>query len=340
MKKLLLALMLVPLAFAAWESTAAIAIVVSATILGALYAVGSGFGINELQLTAKEEFFQLIALMVMMVTLVGTNGLINSISTNDAFAQDSATLQDAAISIIDSTKVRLDTIFITLANHDLDVSKEASKAAQCSFMGIGYSISGCGGFSMLSTPLSMGGGIAGFAIGELSAMRKLLDISKAYALNFILPLGIVLRTFKFTRGAGGFLIALAVSMHILLPAGVVFNEMLAVTFAGSSSFGEYSSPASGGINECNAADVSAYSIDSININGATYTPTDPLNSNEAGAIQSYSGLRMDIRSYMYDAMIRATLGPVLALLMMMAGIRAIGAVAGADVDVSPIARFV
>lgn len=331
MKKLLLALMLVPLAFAAWESTAAIAIVLSATLVGILYAVGFGFGVNELQLTAKEEFFQLIAMMVMMVTLVGANGLIDSISRNDAFAQGSNTMQEAAGAIVDSNKAALVGVFDTLSAFDMKVSKEASKAAQCSFMGIGYSISGCGGFSMLSTPLSMGGGIAGFAIGELSAMRKLLDISSAYALNFILPLGILMRTFKVTRGAGGFLIALAISMHILLPAGIIFNEMLGVTFKNdAAAWADYSAGATASIPDCNAADVSSGYV------GLGEEMTD----NEKAAIDGYNSLRTDIRAYIYEALIRATLGPVLSLLMMMAGIRAIASIAGADVDISPIARFV
>jgi hypothetical protein len=37
---------------------------------------------------------------------------------------------------------------------------------------------------------------------------------------------------------------------------------------------------------------------------------------------------------------KATLGPVLALLMMMAGIRTLTSIAGAEVDVSAISRFV
>ncbi|HSB47208.1 MAG TPA: hypothetical protein VLD37_04275 [Candidatus Bilamarchaeum sp.] len=325
MKRMLLILMLVPFAFAAWEGIAGMSIVLSATILAILYMIGFGFSINELQLTAKEEFFQLIALMVMLATLVGANGLINSISTNAAFAPDSDNLQNASKAIITNNIDQLTSMFRNIEALDLGVSKEGSKAGQCNIMGIGYSISGCGGFSMLATPLSMSGGIMGFAITELSAMRKLLDVSSAYALNFILPLGIILRTFKITRGAGGFLIALAVSMHIFLPMGVIFNEMLGATFVGNvSASAEYTDTSiTTSVESCNPTDKQATA------------ETD--NSNPA--VKSYDNLRADIRKYLYQILIRGTLGPVLGLLVMMAGLRALSAIAGADVDVSAISRF-
>jgi hypothetical protein len=324
MKKLLLILLVVPLAFAAWEPIAAMSIVLSASILALLYMIGFGFGINELQLTAKEEFFQLIALMVMMVTLVGANGFLDSISTNAAFAQGSTTLTGAATTIIDDNTNKLTTTFNNIAVLDLGVSKEGSKAGQCNIMGIGYSLSGCGGYSMLATPLSMAGGITGFAIGELSAMKRLLAVSSTYALNFILPLGIVLRTFKITRGAGGFLIALAVSMHILLPMGVVFNEMLGETFLDDASSAGYSGGGgTASVESCNPTD-----------KGATGD-----NDNDNPAVSTYNEMRADLQKYLYEILIRATFGPVLGLLVMMAGLRALSAIAGADVDVSAISRF-
>jgi hypothetical protein len=226
--------------------------------------------------------------------------------------------------IIDDNMNSLRTTFNNIAALDISVSKEGSKAGQCNIMGIGYSISGCGGYSMLATPLSMAGGITGFAMAELSAMKRLLDVSSTYALNFILPLGIVLRTFKITRGAGGFLIALAVSMHILLPMGVVFNEMLGVTFLDDAASSDYSgSGGSASVEDCNPTD---------------YQATADRDSDNP-AVRTYNSMRSDIQDYLYQILIRATLGPVLGLLIMMAGIRALSALAGADVDVSAISRF-
>lgn len=324
MKWMALFLLLIPLSFAAWQSIAALAVAVSAAVLAILYMVGMGFGINELQITAKEELFQLLALGILVVALVGTDNIVNAISTQPAFREGSAdTLQESAMNSIDNTLANMTNLLNRIADQDKTVSQQGSKSAQCSTFGMGYSVSGCGGFSMLATPLSMAGGITGFAIGELSAMKRLVHISQVYALPLLLPLGIVLRTFKFTRGAGGFLIALAISLHLLVPAGFIFNEMLGATFLAPENAavsGPYTGSPTGSVGSCTAGDTGS--------------------GNEDAAVSAYQSLRADIRKDLYTVLVMATLGPVLALLMMAAGIRALTSLAGAEIDVSAISRFI
>jgi len=339
MKKMLLLLMLIPLASAApWETTALLAVTTSTALLAILYMVGMGFGLSELQMMAKEEFFQLLALGIMLAAFVGTNGLIDGISTTPAFTEGgAATLQQAASNSLTASLASTKGTFIKIASFDMNVSREASKSDQCSVMGVGYSVSACGGYSLLATPLSMAGGIAGFAMGELSAMKRLIDISSAYSLSFLLPLGIILRTFKLTRGAGGLLIALGISMHLMLPAGVIFNDMLAATFLASTSpfVAPYKGTASNTVVECDAADVGTGSSRL----GQSVAALKSGNS-EDKAVAAYKGLREDIKKYLYVIMILATLGPVISLLMFAACLRALTSLAGAEVDVSAITRFV
>ncbi len=342
MKKLLVLLMLVPLAFAtSWQSITMLAVGTSAALLALLYIAGTGFNINELQMMAKEEAFQLIALGIMLAAFVGTDGLVNGIS--NAFVDTGATnLQQAASNSITNSLAAMTTTFGEIAQFDMDASREASKGDQCSMMEVGYSVSACGGYTLLATPLSMAGGIAGFAMGELSAMKRLLDISSSYSLLFLLPLGIMLRTFKLTRGAGGLLIALAISMHLMLPAGVIFNDMLGATFKDPSLSGSmlaltapYKATASNSVVECEAADVG---LGTSNLN----KPIGTLKSgnSEDKAVASYLGLRQDIPTYLYVILVQATLGPVIALLMFAASLRTLTSLAGAEVDVSAITRFV
>ncbi len=324
MRRALMLLLMIPLAFAAWQVVAGITIVFSAALIGVLFAIGFGFDINELKIAAKEEMFQLIALGVMMAVLVGSNGLLDSISTNEAFAAGSSDLQTAAQSILSDTKTEVASTFQQIRDLDKASSIEGSKAGQCNILGMGYSVSGCGGFSMLATPLSMAGGLTGFALTEVSAMYRLIDISKTYAMAFILPLGILLRTFKITRGAGGFLIALAISLHIMLPAGVIFNQMLLVTFQNDASHLQdpYMSPGNPQIGECNALDTGVIG-----------------DSNEQTAIDSYMSLRQSIKGDLNAIMIHATMGPIIALLMFITSLRTLTSLMGAEVDVSGIARF-
>lgn len=327
MKRLLLFLLLVPLAFAAWQSVAAMAIGISAAILAVIFMVGVGFSIQEMQLMAKEEFFQLIALGVLMIALVGTDSLLNGISTSEAFKEGSAaTMQESARNMITTTISEMNDILTNVRNLDKTASLEGSKSGQCNIMGMGYSVSGCGSYSMLATPISMSGGIIGFTIGELSAMLKLISISEKYALQLLLPLGIVLRTVKLTRGAGGLLIALGVAMHIMLPAGIIFVEMMGATFLASPDASDYTVSTSVSLGECNPSNAMAQ--------------TGGRTDNEDNVIAAFYQMKTAIRGYLFKALIKATLGPVVALLMMVTSIKALTSVAGAEVDVSAISRFV
>jgi len=397
MKKLLLLLLLIPLAFAAsWQEIAAIALVTSAILLGIIYGVGSGFNINELQALAKEEAFQLIATVVLVVVLVGSDSIINAISVNPQLAGEqvtgTSTMQEAANATLNSILTDLSGEMAVLSYYDHRVAIEGSKSGQCNVLQVGYGVSGCGGFSLVNPPLSLAGSILGFSIGEVSAMKRLLAISVEFSMQLLLPFGILLRTLKFTRGAGGFIIAVAISLHLLLPAGVLFNNMLVSEFRSNEASAEYRIPitkpvAAGGIRlpgmitalpvnidlgtktevvptmtipECTPLDAIPSLIPGIPIPGPASiwegaktvledVNTDPMTvvagvmsmeTNEDRAAATYFGLRLLIRGFLFGALLNGTLGPVIALLMVMAGIRAFSAAAGAEVDVSAIARFV
>ncbi len=346
MKRLMVFLLLVPLAFAAWQSVAAMAMVTSAILLAAVYIVGFGLSISELQILAKEEFFQLLALMVMIAALWGGDGILNSISTNTAFTGGAPTMQNASFVILEGWSSDVKDALAGLAHMDQNISVEASKGGQCNIFGMGYSISGCGGYSMLAAPLSMAGGIVGFAMAEIAAMERLVQISIDYALNFILPLGILLRTFKMTRGAGGFMIALAVAMHIMLPAGIIFNSMLAQTFlADSTASADYAAPLdkSVSITACDSMDTMTLGdSDSISkkVKSDGLDASVDTSTNEGRAVNSYLNMRNALKGYLYAMVIEATMGPILALLLMVASLRTLTSIAGAEVDVSAVSRFV
>lgn len=327
MKKLLLLLLTIPLVFAGWEATAALAIVTAATILAILYAIGFGFDINELKIMAKEELFQLVALMVMMVVFYGSasvmdDSLLDAISQNKGFAQSEDTIQSEASSILGEWKTETGNILKNIMELDMTASIESSKADQCSLFGMGYSVSACGSYAMLNPPLSMAGGIVGFSLAEVNGMHRFVEISNAYALTILIPVGILLRTFKITRGAGGFFIALAISLHIMLPLGIIFNEMLAKTFENTNP-PDYTGVSLGSISECDPGSPSSILLD----------------SNEDNVKEDYMDLRNGIRGQLSVVLLRSTLGPVIGLLIMMASLRGLTSLMGAEVDVSSIARF-
>jgi hypothetical protein len=235
-------------------------------------------------------------------------------------------MQESATNIVMANIGEMQGILNEVRNLDKSASIEGSKAGQCNIMGMGYSVSGCGSYSMLATPISMAGGIIGFTLGELSAIARLITISQTYALVLLLPLGIVLRTVKLTRGAGGLLIALGVSLHLMLPAGIIFTEMLGATFLASADAAAYSGGTSINLGECNPSNAKAQG--------------GGLTSNEETVISAYHQMKSAIRGWLFTALVKATLGPVIALLLMATSIKTLTSVAGAEVDVSAISRFV
>lgn len=321
-KTLFMLFLLASFSFAAWQNVAAIAISASLMLIILTWMIGYGFGVEMLKVTAKDELYQLIALAFMIVVFFGANNIIDAISTAPELAGTQANMQTTALVSINNTISNLSTAYSSVQSVDKEIGKAASEGLSCNLQGMGYFVSGCGGFSMLASPFSLAGSIMGFALGELNAVYKLVDVALAYALSLLLPLGIILRTFRITRGAGGFLIAIGISMHILLPVGILFIDMLGDSFLASPLASGY---------------IAKPTLSSVD---ADCEPGDTGDGNSDDAISVYNSLRKDMKSFLFLILIKATLGPIVAVLMMIGGLRALSSLAGAEVDVSALARVI
>ena len=341
LKLLLFGVALLSLSFAApWESTAIITVVIAAALLGVIYMAGIGFDSTEIQTLAKEELFQLLALILMLALFVGSNNFIDSFSKISDLTDNAPTMQKNALEILSVSLSDVRGVHNDVYRLDKEVSLEGSKVSQCNLMGIGYSVSACGGYSVIVPAFSMSGNIISIAISELSSMQRLIAVSNAYALVLLLPFGIILRTFKVTRGAGGFLIAVAISMHLLLPLGIVFNDILWDTFLADPLADEYTNVPDVVVLECNPADTGpsplGLKIATFGLAGLN----DLDDSNDGNTIGTYYQLRSKLKEYLAIMLLKATLGPVLALLMFALGVKTISTIAGAEVDVTAISRFI
>jgi hypothetical protein len=335
MRKLALSLLLLcSLCFAAgpWQAYAGFAILISATMLAAVYMIGVGFDVREIKFLVKDEAVQLGVLVVLMIALMASDGILNAISTSTLFARGEANMQDAALVSLNNTIDDLSSYLLEVQQADKKMSKESSRTSSCVLSGGGHSVSACGGYSMLATPLSMSGSILGYAIAQAAAVQKLIMIAQEFVFVLILPLGIVLRTFKFTRGAGGLLIALGIGLYIFVPAGIVFTEVLQEKF-------EYAVTADPDTPASWKAGADPYLDPPGDIDVEECDAGQPWGNVGAEAVSAYNDMKHELKGYMYVFMIKATLGPVLSLLMFIGGLRAMTALFGAPVDVSAIARF-
>lgn len=348
MRKIAFALLLMfSISFASWYTVAGLAMLTSLAIIGVIFILGMGFGIAELTMLSKEEFYQLMVLGVLMVFLVGSDTTINQLSGITELSGDFGNIQDASVDSLQKTRAVITDYFNGIVAAGNQMEMESGKSTYCSILGAGYSVSGCGGFGMLSPMFANAGSMTGFAIGELAAIEKLIQISNTYSLTLLLPFGIVLRTLKLTRGAGGLVLALAVSMHFMLPLGILFVDMLGENFL---AYGDVADPEdfSGEIAGIDADIDEPYdpelTIDlGVLDDGRSYI-CDAANvffgANEERAVDAYDVIRENMRVYMYMVLIKATLGPIIALLMFVTSLRFLTGLAGAEVDVTGLAKVV
>jgi hypothetical protein len=74
-----------------------------------------------------------------------------------------------------------------------------------------------------------------FAMISIIAQAALLKFVSITAISFMLPVGLVLRTFYFTRRLGGTIIAIAIGLFVVLPMTYVFSAYMIDSFATGGS---------------------------------------------------------------------------------------------------------
>lgn len=331
-------LVLVPLSFAApWQDLALVALMASLSALGIIYAIGYAFDIGPLRLLAREE----------LVQLVGTGLLIAGFASFQLFLEGLSTDLGGGIPVVDLAKQNLgdindalsgsNSLLVGLATH---LGAEASKSAFCSFSAVSFSVAACGGFSAVAGPFPLAFQAIGAAAGEIATLDTMLDFGTGgggggLIFTLFFPLGLFLRTFKLTRGAGGLLVGIAVTFYLILPYSIVFvhatiEDTRANLQTVYGSFGDLSTGVS--TESCDE-----YDFDDGNEQKAIKQLRNiigqPAQSGAPPAQATY------IQSVIYQVLISSTILLAVVLSIMVASIRALGSIGGAEIDVSPLARL-
>ena len=344
-------LLLISQSFAAgWQLLAGAAIITSLCAIVVIYMFGEGFGIQEVKFLAKEEIYQLIITTIMVIGFIGFMQGADEISKG--FSDGKATnLQMLADQKINASFQSLVSTTENIRDRAREIALESSKNSYCNIMGSGMTMNGCGAYRVLLPPISLASMTLTMGLGEIHALRMLMLMGTKYAFTLLLPFGIFLRTFKFTRGAGGLFIAMAVALYFILPFTVIFFQYMfeefeklpaSAHFKTSPSFEEpdcdpfNALPMHDGEGAEMAADPSKISeYDSSSGEGTG------IEGNEANAmhiLQDFSGNAMEY--YIYQVLIKATLGVIIAVLVTVLSIQRISAIAGTEMDMSVLSRLV
>ncbi len=324
-----------------WVATSVLALFTAALILALLYMLAKGMELRDLSVVANEELYQLLA-TAMMLAILG--GMYVSLSTPVITFRDGELFNvpdNGPYSIIGAASVKLSDLRATqsgilsdLMSVGQKLGAESSKSFFCSLQGVGLSINSCASFRALSAPLSLSFQALSIGLTELSALSTLIGFAQQYGFTLFLPLGILLRSFKFSRGAGAFLIALAFSLHIVVPASTLFMLSLVDAYESSPLSGHQVASISGlTVRVCDAqgnnCDSESYSCDE----------EDMGISNAKTSSRFFKGSIPALREYTYSFLFRDTLVLIVALVSFAASMRSISRAVGADVDVTSLVRL-
>ncbi|MFH1221830.1 MAG: hypothetical protein V1492_01960 [Candidatus Micrarchaeota archaeon] len=329
---LLAVILLSSLSFAAgsWMTTAAIAIVAAVVFIAILYAVGMGFGIQELQITAKDEVYQIAFLIVMLSVFAGLTVTVGDTLQSDAKAKI-------------STDITMLQAYFTKLTELEKVSIEGSKTLSCNIMMITVTMSGCGGYSALSPAVTTTETVVSIGIVELNTLKTLLSISDV-ALTIIMPIGIILRTFKITRAAGGLLLAIGAALYLILPLSIVFIDPTADAFAEKNSDYNY-------LDEFNSKTgflSPSFSIGEPQSKFAGCSPGDTpnslgsmtgLSSNDDAALGLLNDMAAHIKKPLFLVLVKGTLFSIIYLFIFSTSIKYLSMAAGAEIDASALGRL-
>jgi len=331
MKKLLILLLFCSLAFASseWYSVSILAILTSIVILIGIYVAGVALDSNEMKFVSKEEFYQLLVTLVMVGTIAGSIASFDNISQSIAkdLGYSGKTTQALAKESVTNAFTNLADTNENLIELSMDLGQEGSRSAFCSLQGVGFGLSGCGAFRALNSPLFLGSNAIAIGLAELESLSILVKIGAISATTIFLPAGILLRLFKFTRAAGGFLIALGITLYLILPLGIIFIDSTITKFLkdpqtdpkGKTNLEKYGDAPGISVSACNP-----FWIDETNLDKAE---------------DIFDKMQQNIGAYVFSILIRATLFTVASILIMVMAIRYLSALAGSEVDVTAIAKI-
>ena len=351
MKKLLLFLMLLPLLFAAdayaWQGIAIIALFVAATILIIFFLLSYAVDSREMRAMVAGELFQVFIGLVIIASFVGIEGFADEVigpGLADYFgAPPDTTHIEYAILVTNSTSNYLwDYAKVFSHNTVMPLGALSSISSNCIFLGLALTYNGCASMAVPFSSATLALRVLTTAILMLNSQLVLLSLANSFFFPVLLPVGLFLRCFHFTRGAGGLLIAIAVAFYFIYPFAVLLTKGMADSvvdeYTGEPIYGDPDPP------YFEAPEVFSASFD---IPGDC-NPVSYKSGFGGGYGATFEYTKDAIKEVMNDDLINSLLfqfmvaGLFTALLNVLIAISAVGALArlfGAEVDVSALARI-
>lgn len=207
-----------------WGPIAAVAVLVAFLISALAYMLGIGFDLPELRMWAKSELFHALANAVLVAGLV----MLVTVMTDEGFAKilgQNINPFNLAYGYLVPLADQLKTLYTTNYNINYPVEAFASLATYSNATGnttyLLFFLK-----ALLVEPLHLANHYVIQALILTYFQIELLNFFQQTAFATLLPLGIFLRIFPFTRGTGGVLIAMAIGLFLVYPTMFGFISMM------------------------------------------------------------------------------------------------------------------
>jgi hypothetical protein len=229
-----------------WQAVGTAVVSLMFVLVGLVYAIGVGFNLPKVKAWARNEFYQVVASAIIiggiMVLHSSINGLMNSLAGScpsgcscpvdcpkdypyfcDTTSPGYSVAFDSALCFINSMKLSLTTYTGEAMGMSILVGTLLSLKTYVAPYQKGFGFALAPGLfpimdllGLIMTFLSVGTAFF-WAQGFILSFVRLKLIA-------LLPIGIALRAFPFTRGAGAAIIALVCGLYIVFPLLVVLES--------------------------------------------------------------------------------------------------------------------
>jgi hypothetical protein len=292
-------------------------------ILAAAFMASYIFNLPHIRPIIQDEGLQVLATGAILLGIIGVNSAVDGYLTyslgmaaNSSFATVGSAM-DAAKNTLSSLEGKVLGMYTEYSATSTSLGQEGSRGVFCSFLGVGFSLVNCSPYNAFRGSITTASFAATSALADIYAQQYLLSLARNLSFTFFIPLGLLLRCFKMTRGAGGALIAIGFGFYTAYPLTIVATDKLLHGSNPSST-----AQALPGVPSCDPGET-----DTNIVKGDVM--------NYAGALSSFNL----IEERVYITLVRVVFASIFSLIVTLAFIRAFAHIIGSEIDVSALARI-
>ena len=214
---------------ASWQVLSALGIVTSWFIVSLAYMVGNFLDNIGLMARAKSEIWEIITTTLILgsvLVIVSTACTFPGSYINPALTSDSGNLFKVAENYLFWLRNATMATFKDLMTMNNSISKKLSMMGGVGYFGIGLSAQPFAGLQPLMNILNLFMNAVMICLIITIAQITILKFIEAGAFSVLLPVGIVCRSFPFTRQFGGSLIAISIGLFIFYPLMLVVDDAI------------------------------------------------------------------------------------------------------------------